>query len=119
HWAKYVHNGGIPPGARAAVVGVTRSPNAGLSGQPDTYTDLVKLDVSTVSIVPPSVISTAPGGSSAVAETVVTVRIQDGTSQVNPGTLQLQFDGAPVTPVVTKDGLVTTVTYDPPGLLPP
>ena len=48
HWAKYFHSSIIPQGARTATVYITRSPNAGLSGSPDTYVDLVKLDAQSV-----------------------------------------------------------------------
>jgi len=118
NWAKYVANGSVPPGARSAVVGVTRSPNAGLAGRPDTYTDLVKLDVQAVAFVPPSVVSTAPGGTTVRPDATVKVALQDGTTQVNPGNLQFSFDGTPVTPSVSRVGAVTTIEYDPPGLLP-
>lgn len=37
------------------------------------------------------------------------------TSQVNVSTVQLQIDGGNVTPVVTKEGGVTTVAYVPPA----
>ena len=46
NWIKYVATGWIPAGAREAVVFLTRSPNAGMDqALPDTYVDLVKLDV--------------------------------------------------------------------------
>ncbi len=44
-WAKYVKTGAIPPLARMATVGIQHSPNFPFSGGPDTYVDLVKLDV--------------------------------------------------------------------------
>ena len=45
NWIKYVTTATVPANARNATVYITRSPNAGLSGAPDTYVDLVKLDV--------------------------------------------------------------------------
>jgi hypothetical protein len=119
HWAKYVSNGAIPPGARTALVGVTRSPNAGLSGRPDTYTDLVRLDVQAVAFVPPSVVQSSPGGANTRPDAVVKVVLQDGTTQVNTNTLQFSYDGVPVTPTVARAGGVTTIEFDPPGLIPP
>ena len=118
YWAKYIKNGSIPPGARSAVVGVTRSPNAGLSNNPDTYTDLVKLDIDTAAFVAPSVVSSSPSGPATRPDAVVTVVLLDGTSQIDPAQVQLTFDGAPVTPNVSRQGPNTTITYDPPGLLP-
>jgi len=44
-WAKYATTNLIPAGARFAVVGIQHSPTVPLSGGPDTYVDLVKLDV--------------------------------------------------------------------------
>ena len=114
-WAKYVKPGPVPSGARQALVGVTRNPTAGLGGNPDTYTDLVKLDVSLAPFVS---ISATPIGSSARADAIVTVVLQDGSTQVDPGSIQMTFDGAVVVPAVQRNGGVTTITYDPPGLLP-
>ena len=50
---------------------------------------------------------------------VVNVTLRDGTSAVNTNSIQLSFDGAPVTPVIQKAGTLTTIQYDPPGLLAP
>jgi hypothetical protein len=119
HWAKYVSNGAIPAGARTARVGITRNPAAGLSGNPDTYTDLVKLDVDTAPFVPPSVLSTQPNGPNIRPDAAVSVVLQDGTTQVSTSSIQFTFDGVPVSPVIEKTGPTTTITYDPPGLLPP
>ena len=45
NWIKYATTAPVPANARNATVYVTRSPNAGLTGSPDTYVDLVMLDV--------------------------------------------------------------------------
>jgi hypothetical protein len=119
NWAKYIRNGGIPPGARTARVGVTHSPNAGLGGRPDTYTDLVKLDVVSVAFVPPLVETTQPTGSSVSPAAAVSVGIRDGTTQLNPGTLQFSLDGTGVLPSIVKVGPLTTLNYAPPGLFAP
>jgi len=119
HWAKYVANGAVPPGARSAVVGVTRSPNAAVSGRPDTYTDLVKLDVQAVAFVPPSVVSGSPGGTAVPPDAVVSIVLQDGTTQVNTDNLQFAFDGVPALPTVVRTGGTTRLEYDPSGLLAP
>ena len=118
-FSKYLRTGGVPPGARTAEVGIGRSPNAGLSGSPDTYVDLVKLDVETVALVLPSVTSLSPVGTNTPPNAVVAVALQDGSTHVDTNSVQLLFDGLPVSPVILKSGLDTTITYDPPGLLPP
>ena len=106
-------------GARSARVGVTRSPNAGLSGNPDTYTDLVKLDVTAVAYVPPSIDSAQPTGSNVRPDAVINIGVLDGSTQVNTNTIRLTVDGSLVAPAIAKSGANTTVQYDPPGLLAP
>src|SRR5439155_20463392 len=44
-WGKYVRTSLIPAHARTATVGIGSSPNTLVLGAPDTYVDLVKLDV--------------------------------------------------------------------------
>ena len=44
-WVLYATTNTVPAGARKATVYITRSPNADLSGTPDTYVDLLKLKV--------------------------------------------------------------------------
>ena len=117
HWAKYQRSAPVPPGARFARVGVTRSPNAGLAGRPDTYTDLVKLDVITVPYVPPSVDSAEPTGFNVRPDAAINISLVDGSAQVNTNSIQLTYDGAPVSPAIAKSGPNTTIQYDPPGLL--
>jgi Immunoglobulin domain len=121
-WAKYVRTGSIPPGARTAVVGIAHSPNAGLSGRPDTYVDLVKLDVvSSFETVPPSVEAANPANGTANVrpDAVVNISLRDGTSAVNTNSIQFSFDGTPLTPFILKSGTLTTIQYDPPGALAP
>ncbi|MBL9167674.1 MAG: hypothetical protein JNN07_08030 [Verrucomicrobiales bacterium] len=121
NWSLYLREGQIPAGARSAVVSITRDPAAGLSGNPDTYVDLVKLDVfASAAPVPPTVESIQPAaGSKSVPPTVVLdFTIRDGTTQVKSDSIQFQFDGATTAPTVTKEADVTRVKFDPPGLLP-
>ena len=61
-WIKYQAAGDIPAGARKATVYLTRSPNAGMSGTPDTYMDLIKLDVDSDGIPPVSISIARDGG---------------------------------------------------------
>jgi hypothetical protein len=115
-WAKYVRTSSIPPGARKAIVGIQHSPNAGLSNNPDTYTDLVKLDV-VVTDTRPSLDSATPSGANAPGDAPVRITLQDGSVTVNQNSIVLSFDNASVSPTVSKVGSLTTITYSP-GLLP-
>ncbi len=119
NWIKYVATGTVPAGARKARVYVTRSPNIASTGSPDTYIDLVKLDVLDLSQTT-VVDSAAPanGATGVSPAAVVSVTLKDVNTQVNTNTIQLQFDGGTVSPVILKSGIFTTITYDPPGLLP-
>ncbi|MCI0748577.1 MAG: Ig-like domain-containing protein, partial [Verrucomicrobia subdivision 3 bacterium] len=67
----------------------------------------------------PVVTSASPRGSAVRPDAAVVITIQDFVTQVNPASIQLRFDGAVVAPQVSKSGDVTTVQYDPPGLLAP
>ena len=121
-FSKYARTNLIPTGARIARVGIGRSPNTGLSGSPDTYVDLVKLDVTTAIVsVPPSITTVLPssGATGVRPDIVVGIGLNDGTTAVNTNSLQFSFDGTPVTPLIAKTGAVTTVRYDPPGILAP
>lgn len=117
-FSKYVRSSAIPAGARTATVGIGRSPNAGLGGSPDTYVDLVKLDVQALA-TPPSLDSAQPVGPNARPDAVISVGLQDGTSQVNTNTIQFFFNGTLLSPAIQKTGANTIISYDPPGLLAP
>lgn len=110
-WAKYIKNGTIPPLARTATVGITHSPNAGLSGTPDTYTDLVKLDVTVgTEVAPPSI------GDITASPTGFSFEIVESSVPLDPDTLVLKLDGTTITPTsITKEGLVTKVTFKQPA----
>jgi hypothetical protein len=119
-WIKYVASGPVPGGARKAIVYITRSPNAGRSGTPDTYVDLVKLNV--ININDTTLLETAgpADGSfnnSPASSIIVTVR--DIATQVDTNSIQLRFDGALVPPSIQKSGTLTTIQYSPSSLLPP
>src|SRR4051812_2893248 len=92
YWAKYVRTAAVPIGARSARVGITRSPNAGVAGRPDTYVDLVKLDVQAVAAVPPSVDSAQPTGGNVRPDVVIKILLEDGSTQVNTDSIQLKLD---------------------------
>ncbi len=67
----------------------------------------------------PLVIAQSPTGGGVPAEPVVHLEIKDFTTEVDPATVQLLFNHVPVEPTVAKVGDITTVDYDPPGVLPP
>ncbi|MBI3853222.1 MAG: hypothetical protein HY298_23475 [Verrucomicrobia bacterium] len=117
-WIKYSTRAPVPTGARKATVYITRSPNAGVSGSPDTYVDLVKLDVintnETTLLETASPTDNQPGVSPAV---LINVGLRDVAKTVNTNSLQFSFDGSPVTPTIQKSADLTTIQYDPPGLL--
>ena len=119
-WIKYSTDGTIPAGARKATVYITRSPNAGLSGTPDTYVDLVKLDV--LNINDTTILETAipaDGQNGVAADAEVHIGLRDIATQVNTNSIRFSFDGVPVTPAIQKSGTLTTVLYQPPALLAP
>jgi hypothetical protein len=119
-WIKYVATGNVPPGARKAKVYITRSPNAGLSGSPDTYVDLVKLNV--INANDTTVLdnaSPADGQNNVSPNVALGVVLRDISTLVNTNSIHLSFDGLPVAPSIAKSGALTTVQYQPPGLLAP
>jgi hypothetical protein len=123
-WAKYVKTAAIPALARMATVGIQHSPNGTLSGRPDTYVDLVKLDVITAN-TRPSLDSASPldsqmtlGDSGIPANASISVTLRDGFYAVNTNSIAFSFDGINRTAVISKAGPVTSIQYTP-GLLAP
>jgi hypothetical protein len=99
---------------------ITRSPNADRSGTPDTYVDLVKLNVININDTTVLDIAAPADGSpnnGPAASVVVTLR--DVATQVNTNSIQLRFDGTPVTPSIQKSGALTTIQFSPSGALAP
>lgn len=119
-WIKYVATGPVPAGSRKATVYITRSPNTARNGPPDTYVDVVKLNVFDASDRTILESATPLNGSinnNLPAAVVVTLR--DASAQVDTNSIQFGFDGAIVAPLIQKSGDATTIQYTPPGLLPP
>ena len=119
NWIKYVAAGAVPTGARKATVYITRSPNAGVSGRPDTYVDLVKLNV--ISTNDTTVLDAAApidGQSNVSPDVKPTVTLRDVRTAVNTNSIQFYFDSVPVTPAIQKVAGLTTVRYNSPFLLP-
>lgn len=120
NWIKYAATGTVPSGARKATVYITRSPNAGMNGTPDTYVDLVKLNVFNINDTTTLETSIPVDGQTGIeGDAIMTVGLRDIATAVNTNSIQFFFDGVSVTPTVQKAGTLTTVTYDPPGLLAP
>ena len=66
----------------------------------------------------PLVTVATPSGGGVGAEPVIHLEIKEFVTKVKDGSVRLSFNGAPVTPTVSKAGDTTSVDYDPPGLLP-
>ncbi|MDO8629086.1 MAG: hypothetical protein Q7R41_01225, partial [Phycisphaerales bacterium] len=83
------------------------------------WVDELSITTSTAPAAGPWVKSHVPkAGYTAMGGTPITFEIQDGSgTSLNPATIVLKFDSVeiPVTP--TKVGNVTTISYDPPGVL--
>ncbi len=116
NWGQDLKAGTVPATARyASIVTVSTA----LVNLPDGYVDLVKLDITTNATV--SVTSATPPDSATDVHpaTAATVVLQDGVPApiLNTNSVQFRFDGMLVSPSIQKAGGVTTVQYDPPGLL--
>ena len=116
-WGRDSKIGVVPPGARYAAITTVATAVVNL---PDGYVDLVQLDVTT-NAVPISVASTTPFANADNVSPGVTVGVvlQDGTPMLNTNSVRLSFNGSPISPSIQKAGNLTTVRYDPPGLLAP
>lgn len=64
-------------------------------------------------------VSPSDGQAGAAGGVVATVVIENGTTQLDPASVKLSFDGAAVVHNLTQSGATNTITYDPPGLLAP
>jgi hypothetical protein len=117
-WGRDARAGTVPAGARYASITTVAT---ALVNLPDGYVDLVQLDITTNATV--SLVSAAPGENAGDVNpaTSVSVVLQDGAPApvLNTNSIRLTFDGSPVSPSIQKAGSVTTVQYDPPGLLAP
>ena len=81
NWIKYVATGNVPVGARQAKVFITRSPNCGSAmSSPDTYVDLVKLDVTGATAIAPAITTPPASQTAAVGNSVTFSVMASGTS---------------------------------------
>ncbi len=83
------------------------------------WVDDMNITTRTDAPVNPIVIAATPQGGDVTPAAVINIQIEDRTTSVNVSTVKLKFDGADVAITPDKVGAVTTVTYDPPGLLAP
>lgn len=114
-WGQDTKSALVPPGARYASITTV---STALSGQPDGYVDLVSLDVTT-GFLPVKIASASPAtnATGVSPDTVLSVSLQDGTAALNTSSVLVWFDGSPVTPAIQKPAAITSVQFDPPGLL--
>ena len=83
NWIKYSATAPIPTNARNATVYITRSPNAAMTGGPDTYVDLVKLDVIDTNAAP-TLVSDVPSSVPVYAGGNTRIPVQvDGTPPIS------------------------------------
>jgi len=69
-------------------------------------------DVSIVAEIPPIIlVSFSPEGTGVTNRPVLEAVIADGESQVDPASILLTLDDNPVTPNISKDGSLTTISY--------
>jgi hypothetical protein len=75
--------------------------------------DVVSLDVSDTALVTPAVIAADPGNGAVGVGPVVnlSVTLQDRSTAVDPSSIRLLLDDVPVTPVIEKVDVSTTVKY--------
>jgi len=112
-WAKDTRTGVVPVGSRYATITTVAT---AMSGQPDGYVDLVSLDV-TAGFVPVSATLTPANGSTGVGPApLVRATLADGSAPLNPASIGVSYDGAPVTPSVSKTDNVTTIEFAPSGV---
>jgi hypothetical protein len=82
------------------------------------FVDDIEITTQTAPPAHPYLISTGPEVG-VHEDAVIKLEIGDGTvGQVVPGSIQLTINGSIVIPTISKVGGVTTLSYDPPGLLP-
>ncbi|HEY5913745.1 MAG TPA: hypothetical protein VJA21_24415 [Verrucomicrobiae bacterium] len=114
-WGQDTRTGVVPAGARYATITTT---SHALVNLPDGYVDLVSLDV-TSGFVPVNVTAAVPanGATGVNLGAPVSVMLTDGTAPLNTNSLFMLFDNVVVMPDIQQSTGITTVRYNPPGLL--
>ncbi|MBM3847653.1 MAG: hypothetical protein FJ405_15375, partial [Verrucomicrobia bacterium] len=77
------------------------------------------LTIVTEPLAKPFLRSFRPQGVAVSPDAVLALELQDFGGAINSASIQLRFDDALVVPTVSKAGELTTITFDPPGLLGP
>ncbi|MBI3192013.1 MAG: hypothetical protein HYZ36_05050, partial [Pedosphaera parvula] len=91
------------------------APRFGMGARTGGATDNQWVDNLGIQTFPPS---TTPAITSFTGSPLgVTIEITDANTQVNQSSIQLKFDGAAVTPQVSKSGAVTTIKHTTPSVL--
>ncbi len=67
----------------------------------------------------PYLVSVSPSGTAVRPDAPLIIKVLDGTSQLDPSSVQLKFNGAVVTPSIARLDNVTTIQYAPAALLGP
>ena len=84
------------------------------------YSEFCRIDNLGIATGPasmPQFLTSTPTGSNIRPDPLIIVQMWDGyTALVNTNSIQMTFNAAPVTPAITKTGLVTTVQYASPIL---
>jgi hypothetical protein len=75
------------------------------------------ISIATTTLTKPFVASVAPIGPNAGADATVNIRLEDYQTEVNTNSIQLSLNGQIAARSVSKSGSVTTILYNPPGLL--
>jgi len=102
-------------------VGFLASPGRfGFGARTGGFTDnhwVDNLSIMTTPPIHPYVTSAAPRAVGR-PDSVVTINVQDAVTSVNSTSIKLCYNGATVKPTISKAGTITTIQYDPPGLIP-
>ena len=90
-----------------------------MSGSPDTYVDIVKLNAQSVNPQTPVLETATPANADFGVDpnVVIIVTLRDGTTAVNTNSIQFSFDGLLVSPAIQESSSVTTIEYNAPAAL--
>jgi hypothetical protein len=81
------------------------------------FVDDIEIITTTVLPALPYVIGTSPSVNAAGLDSVIQAQIQDGQNPVDPASIRMKVDGVEVPITLEKVEGITTVSYDPPGML--
>jgi len=75
------------------------------------------LRISTIPQTGPFVIAASPTGPGASPASVITIELQDFSAEVDPASIRLSLNSGVHVPTVSKEGSITSISFDPPGNL--